>query len=263
MAAAIRAMSRFSNLEFRDDAEERSGSTPLVKDEAFYQRESQTAYESGDFESALRSYAKVLEYNPQNTTAWAGQVKMLIELGEFHEAKLWADKALEQFQHDAELLAAKAVALARLGDIDNALAFSDAAVEERGDTPYIWLARGDVLLAAKRKQADSCIERALARTGSWFIRWLASRIYFFYGKFSLALKLAQQALTIDTTRCVLWLQLGHCQAALGFDSVASTSFEQALQLNPQCHEAVEAGAKINRGGLLRRLFRRCQGAMER
>jgi len=256
-------MSRFSNLEFRGDAEEQSETTPLVKDEAFYQQEAQTAYESGDFEQALRSYAKVLEYNPQNTAAWAGQVKMLIELGEFHEAKLWADKALERFPHDPELLAAKAVSLARLGDIDNALAFSDAAIEERGDTPYVWLARGDVLLAANRKQADSCIERALARTGSWFVRWLASRIYFYYKKLSLALKLAQQALALDTTRCVLWLQLGRCQAALGFDSVASTSFEQALQLNPQCREAVEVSAKMNRGGLLRRLFRRCRGAMER
>src|SRR5207249_2808653 len=145
----------------------------------YYQHESQTAYESGDFEQALRSFAKVLEYNPHNTAAWAGQVKMLIELAEFHEAKLWADKALEQFPHEPELLAAKAVSLARLGDIDNALAFSDAAVEERGDTPYVWLARSDVLLAAKRKQADSCIERALAHGGDWFIRWLASRIYYY------------------------------------------------------------------------------------
>jgi len=39
------------------------------------------------------------------------------------------------------LLAAKAVALARGGDLQAALAFSDALSEERGDTPYIWLAR--------------------------------------------------------------------------------------------------------------------------
>jgi tetratricopeptide (TPR) repeat protein len=256
-------MSRFSNLEFRGDAEEQSASTPLAKDEAYYRQESQTAYESGNFEQALRSYAKVLEYNPQNTAAWAGQVKMLIELGEFHEAKLWSDKALEQFPHDPELLAAKAVSLARLGDIDNAMAFSDAAVEERGDTPYVWLARGDVLLAAKRKQADSCIERALTREGGWFVRWLASRIYYYYEKFSLALKLAQQALAQDAARCVLWLQLGRCQVALGFDSVAATSFEQALQLDPRCREAATAAVKLGRAGFVRRFFRRCRGALER
>jgi len=256
-------MSRFSNLEFRDDSDERFSSTPLVKDEAYYQQESQTAYECGNFEQALRAYAKVLEQNPQNTAAWAGQVKMLIELGEFHEAKLWADKALEQFPHDPELLAAKAVALGRLGDIDNALAFSDAAVEERGDTPYVWLARGDVLMAAKRKQADSCIERALSRAGNWFVRWLASRIYYYHKKFSLALKMTQQALSQDAARCVLWLQLGYCQAALGFDTVAATSFEQALQLEPRCREASSARAKLSRVGPVRRFLRLCRGAFQR
>jgi len=254
-------MSRFSNLEFRGDAEEQSVSTPVVKDEVYYQQEAQTAFESGDFEQALRSYARVLEYNPRNTVAWTGQVRMLIELGEFHEGKLWADKALEQFPHEPELLAAKAVALARLGDINNALAFSDAAVEERGDTPYVWLARGDVLLAAKRKQAVSCIEQALVRTCNWFVHWLASRIYYYYGKFSLALKMAQQGVSLDAGRSVLWLQLGRCQVALGLAHVAASSFAQALQLNPQCREAAVASAKLARAGPVRRFLRWCRGVL--
>jgi len=48
-------MSRFSNLEFRGNADEQPASTPLVRDDAFYQLESQAAYESGNFEQALRS----------------------------------------------------------------------------------------------------------------------------------------------------------------------------------------------------------------
>jgi tetratricopeptide (TPR) repeat protein len=256
-------MSRFSNLEFRGSAEEQSTSTPLVKDEVYYQQEAQTAFESGDFEQALRSYAKVLEYNPQNALAWAGQVKMLIELGEFREAKLWADKALGKFPHEPELLAGKAVALARLGDIDNALAFSDAAIEERGDTPYIWLARGDVLLAAGRKQAVSCIEQALVRACNWFVHWLASRIYYYHGKLSLALKMAQQGVALDAGRSILWLQLGHCQVALGLAGVAANSFEQAHQLDPQCREAVLASAKLARAGPVGRFFRWCRGVFRR
>jgi tetratricopeptide (TPR) repeat protein len=252
-------MSRFSNLEFSGDAEERSASVPILKDELYYQQEAQTAYESGDFEQALRSYAKVLEYNPQNPAAWAGQVKMLIELGEFREGKLWADKALEQFPHEPELLAAKAVALARLGDIHDAMAFSDAAIEERGDTPYIWLARGDVLLAAKQKQAVSCVEQALVRARDWFVHWLASRIYYYYGKFSLALKMAREGVALDAGHSCLWLQLGYCQMALGLASVAVNSFQEALQLNPQCREAAAASARLSRAGPVRRLFRACRG----
>src|SRR5712691_7389429 len=141
-------MSRFGNLEFGDEFNQQSQkSTGLVKDDAYYMAEARSAFENGNFESALRLYSKVLEFNPSNADAWTGQVRMLVELGEFREARLWADKAIERFPHEPELLAAKAVALGRSGDLDAALIFSDAAVRERGDTPYIWLARADVLLA--------------------------------------------------------------------------------------------------------------------
>src|SRR5213078_3430249 len=108
----------------------------------------------------------------QNAAAWTCQVRMLIELGEFREARLWADKALERFPHEPDLLAAKAVALARSGDLQGALSFSDAAIEERGDTPYVWLARADVLLARHEPRADYCLEKALRLApGDWFIGW--------------------------------------------------------------------------------------------
>src|SRR5438445_3935510 len=152
-------MSRFVNLEFGGESEDHSqdAQKALSKDEAYYFAEARSAFESGNFESALRLYSKVLEFNPHSPSAWTGQVRMLIELGEYREAKLWADKALERFPHEPELLAAKAVALGRSGDSQGALAFSAASIEERGGTPDIWLARGDVLLArAERRAADCC-----------------------------------------------------------------------------------------------------------
>ncbi len=256
-------MSRFNNLELGGQAEEESGAQPLIKDEAYYQQEAQSAFESCDFEQALRSFAKVLEHNPQNTVAWTGQVRMLIELGEFREAKLWADKALEQFPHEPELLAAKAVALARIGDIKDALAFSDAAVEERGDTPYVWLARGDVLLAAKSRQATFCIEQAVARGRGWFVRWLASRIYYYYRKFSLALQMAQQSLALDAARAGIWLQLGYCQVALGLTAQATESFEQVRQLDPRNREVATALLESARVRPIRRLYRVCRRMFRR
>jgi tetratricopeptide (TPR) repeat protein len=93
---------------------------------------------------------------------------MLIELGEFREAKLWADKALERFPNEPELLAAKAVALGRSGDLQGALAFSDASIEERGDTPYVWLARGDVMLARAESRGRIIVlrKRCCSRPGT-------------------------------------------------------------------------------------------------
>ena len=127
----------------------------------FYAAEARAAFEDGDFEKALRTYGKVLEFNPRNAAAWTGQVRMLIELGEFDDAATWADKALELFPRDPELLAAKAVSLARNGDLQGAVAFSDTSIAEQAEVPYVWLARGDVLLSRRESRADYCFEKAL------------------------------------------------------------------------------------------------------
>jgi tetratricopeptide (TPR) repeat protein len=236
-------MSRFSNLEFGDEHEDpsRAASRSFVKDETYYLGEARTAFEHGKFESGLRLYAKVLEFDPQNAAAWTGQVRMLVEMGEFREAKLWADKALERFPNEPELLAAKAVTLARSGDTRGALAFSDAAIEVHGNTPYVWLARGDVLLARKESRADYCFEKALALAPrDWFVPWLAGRIRFYYEQFALALKLIQQAVELNAGHFLLWLELGRCQHALGLVGPARNSLAQAQQLDP--HNAAVSAA---------------------
>jgi tetratricopeptide (TPR) repeat protein len=245
-------MSRFVNLELGGESEDQpQQQKALVKDEAYYLSEARSAFENGNFELALRHYSKVLEFNPQNTTAWTAQVRMLIELGEFREAKLWADKALERFPTEPDLLAAKAVALARSGDLQGALAFSDASIEERGDTPYVWLARGDVLLARKEHRADYCFEKALLLAPrDWFIAWLAARIRKYYEQFAVALKLLQQAVEWNAGHFLLWMELGECQQALGLIGPAENSFVQARQLNPHC-QADMALVKLSGTGFWR------------
>jgi len=243
-------MSRFSNLEFGGEFEDAGQASGSLKGEAYYMAQARAAFENGEFELGLRLYSKVLEFNALNVAAWAGQVRMLIELGEFREAKLWADKALERFPHEPELLASKAVALARSGDLEGAIAFSDASIEERGDTPYVWLARGDVLLAREEARADYCFDKAiLLAPRDWFITWLASRIRYYYQQFALALKLVQQALELNTTHFLLWLELGHCQQALGLLGLARSAYTQALQLNAESRAAKAALSDLSRSGL--------------
>jgi tetratricopeptide (TPR) repeat protein len=255
-------MSRFENLELSGESEEQPRrQKALVKDEAYYASEAQTAFEKGEFEAALRSYGKVIEFNTQNASAWTGQVRMLIEMGEDKEAKLWADKALEKFPTEPELLAAKAVALARNGDLQGALIFSDTSIEEHGNTPYVWLARGDVLLAREEGRADYCFEKAqMLAPCDWFVNWLAARIRFFYEQFALAMKLLQQAIEWNAGNFILWLELGRCQGALGLESPAKVSFTQAKQLNPACSEARLGVIKLSQTNLLpgwlRRLFKK-------
>jgi tetratricopeptide (TPR) repeat protein len=248
-------MSRFVNLELGGESEEqRPPKKALVKDEAYYHAEALSAFEKGDFELALRLYSKVLEFNPNSAEAWTGQVRMLIELGQYDEARLWADKALERIPRDAELLAAKAVALGRCGDLQGALAFSDSAIEERGDTPYVWLARADVLLARKESRADYCLEKAmLLAPRDWFVAWLGARIRYYYKQFALAARLLQQAVELNAGHFLVWLELGRCQQALGLAGPARHSFEQARQLKPNCQEAGLAMARLSGMGLGPRL----------
>jgi tetratricopeptide (TPR) repeat protein len=257
-------MSRFVNLELNGESEDPLQPKPVVKDEAYYLSAARTAFEAANFEQALRMYGRVLEFNAQNTGAWAGQVRMLIELGQYKEAKLWADKALERFAREPELLAAKAVALARGGDLEGALLFSDASIEEQGDAPYPWLARADVLLARKEARADYCFEKALLLAPrDWFVAWLAARIRAFYEQFAHALKLLQEAAAWNPGHFLVWLELGSVQEALGLFGPARVSLAQARQLNPGCQNTRQAiqrlshrgfGARVH--GWCRRLFSR-------
>lgn len=248
-------MSRFGNLELGGQEDQwQQEQKPLAKDETYYLGLALSSFENGDYEPALRYYSRVLEFNPQNTAAWTAQVRMLIELGEYREAKLWADKALERFPNWPELLAAKAVALARGGSLQEALAFSDASIEERGDTPYIWLARGDVLLARKEQRADYCFEKAMILAPKdWFVALLAARIRYHYEQFVLALNLLQQAIEWNAALFILWLEQGRCQQALGLIGPARISFTQARQLNPECRQAELGLVQLSHSGLFARL----------
>jgi len=58
-------MSRFVNLEFGDQFEDRSENEPVLEDEPYYFAKAKRAFEEGQFDHALRAFAKVLEFNPQ------------------------------------------------------------------------------------------------------------------------------------------------------------------------------------------------------
>ena len=251
-------MSRFNNLEFGSNSREEPR-REVIKDEAYYLADGLDLYQRGRYDLALRSYSKVLEYNAANTAAWCAQIRMLVELGELREAKLWADKALERFPTDPELLAAKAVCLARTGEPGPALAFSDASVEEKGDTPYVWLARGEVLLARNDSGAPYCFERALGlRPRDWTLHWLAARIHAFYNRFALALRHARLAVELAPEWAVAWLEVGRCEYALGLTGRSCESLAQARQLDALLPGLDEAIGTSHRETLTNRLLRRAR-----
>ena len=247
--AGRRRMSRFANLEFGGHREDtRTEQVRAAADaEAQWLAEAEREFRGGYFESALRRYGRVLGTNPHSAAAWAGQVRLLLELGETAEANGWADKALERLPETPDLLALKGAALARGGDLEAALAFSDASIRGGEAPPGVWLARGEVLLARREKSAEYSFAKAVtAAPGEWLWLWLASRAHLFHRQFSRALKLARQALSLEETAPVIWLQLARCQWALGLAAEAGRSLAQAEQLDAACPELVPVRETLRR-----------------
>jgi len=95
-------MSRFKQLEFDGSSEKRPSSEGDAgglspRDEKYLHDQAVTCWLGGDFELALRNYSRSLEVRSGFFEGWAGQIRMLIELGEYAEARKWADKAMELF----------------------------------------------------------------------------------------------------------------------------------------------------------------------
>ena len=64
-------MSRFGNLEFESHEQPRYGAESESRDGAYWMASAQTAYQSMDFELALRHYSRVLEFDPGSIQAWS------------------------------------------------------------------------------------------------------------------------------------------------------------------------------------------------
>lgn len=235
-------MSRFRHLEFGGSGASGTPAGPApAKDEAHFLAEARRHWERAEFEKALRRYGRALEENPSSSAAWVGQAHMLLEMDQVAEASAWADRGLERLPEDPGLLAAKARALARLGELDAALAFSDSAMASGGATSDRWLARAEVLMARGDRQAEYCVDQALALAErDWLVSWQAARIRSHHRQFAAALRLLQFAISLDAGRFVVWQQKAECERALGQRNEARDSFTQALDLEPDCG-AAQAG----------------------
>src|SRR5882672_785611 len=228
-------MGRFSNLEFdgqKEPLREEPAAAGEVRDEIYYLKLADLDFRRARFDKALRYYSRALEFNANVVAAWVGQAQMLIELGDFKEARLWTDKALELHRDSADVLSAKAVAVARQGDPQKAIEFTDAALAQRGATPYLWLARGEALMAARQSNDDHCLEKASSESRhDWFMQLRIARVYYAYRRFAQAMTWISKAVKQEPAAPFALHVMGDCQLALGFDSSAEHSYRQALSLD--------------------------------
>lgn len=252
-------MDRFSRLEFGDDATPR-GDKPRgepIRDAEYYHREAVKYWLAADYELALRNYSRMLEQNNTLFEAWAGQVLMLIELGEYPEARVWADKALGFFPEHPELLSLKGLACLRDARMDQAVAYSDNAVAKDNLTPRVWLVRAEVFLDRKGPIAEGCVNKALACAGKSLaiVQLEAGRLFRKSGRHVQAIQYLKQAVQEFPRSPLAWYELGCCQASLGL-SEAVHSLEQSHNLRPDWEPAKTMLRKVEKRGFFRRLFGR-------
>jgi tetratricopeptide (TPR) repeat protein len=247
-------MNRFSRLEF-GDASGPSARPPgaPVRNAEYYCQEAARYWLGGDYEIALRHYGRALEENPTRFDAWAGQVLMLIELGEYPEARLWADKALESFPEHPELLALKAIACTRDAHTEQAVAYSDNSLAKDNLTPRVWLARAEVFANRKGPLAEGCLSKAVTLAGDLvaIVKLEAGRLLSRKHNFLLAIQYLKEAIQLLPPSALAWYELGCCQAAVGLPD-AAYSLEQSLQCRPGWKEAETALRQVGK----KRFFKR-------
>lgn len=274
---ALAVGSRFSNLEMEEAvragdghgagevAQGNSGGSgfgvPIQDAEALLGKAADCEL-NGDFEGGLRNYSAALGENPLLPAAWVGQSWMLLRLDELPEASAWCDKALENYPESPDLLAVKAIAQYRMGNESTARDICDRALQLSGEFPFVWLARGEIMLRRSRAAAEECFTRVIrsADPGGPFALRVAS-VLVHYSRHAQALPLLRKIVAEMPTAAEGWYLLGTTLSRLGLRGEAVDALDQACSLAEAAPRYSKAKLKAERQGFsLFGLARRLLGA---
>ncbi|MFN6496601.1 MAG: tetratricopeptide repeat protein, partial [Nostoc sp. DedQUE01] len=129
-------------------------------------------YESGNFVSAIASFDKAIEFNPDNYSAWLGRGLALDNLGQFKEAIASFDKAIEFNPDNYSAWLGRGLALDNLGQFKEAIASYDKAIEFKGDDHEAWFNQGVVLGKLGRfEEAIASYDKAIEFKGDFNLAW--------------------------------------------------------------------------------------------
>lgn len=251
-------MDRFRWLEFENGPEPESEDAPEGDarhggDEPSARRRLETLLEGaetwfleGEWERALREYARAVEEDRACFEAWAGQVRCQLAMGEPAQARVWAEKAAGLFPESPLVLSVSALVMAWFGDHEQALRTSDAALDlaRASVPPVLWLERGMCLLrSGSRDAAETCFAR-LPDEPDWHQRvglaWLEADAP------EMAARELTAALERRPDRPWLWLLLARAARDLKQTEQALRALDRAVALRPTYQEALEERARLRR-----------------
>ncbi len=187
-----------------------------------------------DWEEAITSFEKALQFNPDNDAAWYNRGIALKKLGRYEEALASYEKALKFKPDKDEAWNNRGLALRKLGRYEEALASYDQALKFKPDDDAAWNNRGLALRKLGRyEEALASYDQALKfkpdKDEAWNNRGLALVIL---GRYEEAVASYDQALKFKPDDDAAWYNRGNALVNLGRYKEAIASYEKALQFNP-------------------------------
>ncbi|KAB8332327.1 tetratricopeptide repeat protein [Scytonema tolypothrichoides VB-61278] len=194
---------------------------------------------TGNFEGAIASYDKAIEFKPDLHEAWFYRGVALLNLKRFSDAITSLDKAVE-FKPDLhQAWNNRGVALNNLGRFSDAIASYDKAVEFKPDDDAAWFNRGMMLDELGRfsdaiASYDKAIEFKPDFHQAWFKR---GRVLFDLRRFSDAITSYDKAIEFKPDDDAAWFDRGLALENLGRFSDAIASYDKAIEFKPDFYQA--------------------------
>ncbi|MBW4592813.1 MAG: tetratricopeptide repeat protein [Brasilonema angustatum HA4187-MV1] len=222
-------------------------------------------FEAGDFEGAIASFDKAVEFKPDYHQAWYSRGNALSDLGRIEEAIASYDKAIEIKPDYHQAWYIRGLALSELGRIEEAIPFYDKAIEFKPDLHDAWYIRGLTLSELGRIEEaiasyDKAIEIKPDEDEAWYSRGNALSNL---GRIEEAIASFDKAIEIKSDKDEAWNNRGNALSNLERIEEAIASFDKAIEIKPDKDEAWNnRGVALGKLGRFEEAIASCDKAVE-